>query len=322
MNYDCINTDSSSDSSSDDSIAASDIKRQKHTVVVKGEIGYREKPPKDECKVLFPSDGKLLPIIGEVSHYTEKHKDECKILFPSDGKLLPIGQVSHYTEKQIVIQSFPNTPAVNEGTVIWKGDKTFIAHIIETFGPVKTPFYSILVQSKEHANVLGLTTGDTVYVVPGDLSLTMYVFTSKLLEQKGCDASWKNDVEMPDEYQQFSDDEQETSKKKNKKQGQKQISEKKGLSPQLSSGTYHRGGTSTYPLPAYSETQYRPPSQPLMYSPNHAILPPPYPPPFFGNTYSYSPPLPFFGHTYPYPPPPPPPPPGYHPWNRFPPPLI
>ncbi|XP_064393974.1 H/ACA ribonucleoprotein complex non-core subunit NAF1-like [Halichondria panicea] len=351
-------TDSSSDSSDDSIAVASDtepIERQQSTVVdtcpkVKGEIDYRELPP----------------------------NDECKIVFPSDGKLLPIGEVSHYTEKLIVIQSFPNTPAVNEGTVLWKGDKTSIARIFETFGPVKTPFYSILVQSKEHANRLGLTTGDTVYVVPGDLSLTMYVFTSKLLEQKGCDASWKNDVEMPDEYQQFSDDEQEISKRKNKKQGQKQTSEKKGPSPQPSSGTYQRSNPSsgiyqrsnpssgtyqrsnpssgiyqqsnpssgtyqrsipstsdtyqrsnpssgtyqrsnpfnvprmvspqvgTYPLPAYSETQYRPPSQPLMYSPNHAISSPPYRPPFFG-------------HTYPYPPLPPPPP-GYHPWNRFPPP--
>ncbi len=287
-------TDSSSDSSDDSIAVASDselIERQEHTVVdtclkVKGEIDYRELPS----------------------------NDECKIVFPLDGKLLPIGEVSHYTEKLIVIKSFPSTPAVNEGTVLWKEDKTSIARIFETFGPVKTPFYSILVQSKEHASVLGLTTGDTVYVVPGDLSVTMYVFTSKLLEQKGCDASWKNDVEMPDEYQQFSDDEQETSRKKNKKQGQKQTAGK--------IGTYQRSNPSrtfdvpttrmvssqagTYPLPAYSGTQYRPPTQPLMYSPNHAISPPPYPPPFFG-------------HTYPYPPPPPPPP-GYHPWHRFPPP--
>lgn len=304
--------DSDDDTSSDDSVSlvVSDSEKNVQVVVevcpkVKGEVDYRD----------IPIDG------------------ECKIPFPTDGKLLPIGEVAHYTEKLIVIKSFPNTPAVNEGTILWREDKTSVAPIFETFGPVKTPFYSILVDSKEHGSQLGLKTGDTVYVVPGDLNLTVYVFTSKLLEEKGCDASWKNDLEMPPEYQQFSDDEQESlKKKKNKKPGQKPTytgGSSSQLSttnlPQRTSNNVHVPRTYNRPLPssrssvappvvapqvrAYPQTVPLPhfmgPPQPLLFpSPiSHMVPPslPPYPPPF--------------GHPYP------PPPPEYpHHWHQFPPP--
>ena len=290
-------SESSSDSSDDSISEASDTEH----------VG------KEERSVTYPK------VKGEVDYRDLPSEEKCDIPFPPNGKLLPIGEVSHYTEKLIVIKSFPDTPAVNDGTILWRKDKTSIARIFEIFGPVKTPFYSILVPSQAYADELGLETGDMVYVVPGDTSVTTYVFTNKLLEEKGCDASWKNDTEMPEEYQEFSDDEKESLKKqkKNKKQGPKPDSKTRNPSRQYT-GTQpvgnHFSGT---PGPNIIQSSYI--HQPL-YVGTHSAPPRhmgPYTPP---GVYPY-PPHPFSmpqEQMYPYPPPPPPPP-GYYPSPRYPP---
>ena len=269
---------------------------------------------KEERSVTYPK------VKGEVDYRDLPSEEKCDIPFPPNGKILPIGEVAHYTEKLIVIKSFPNTPAVNDGTVLWRKDKTSIARIFEIFGPVKTPFYSILVPSQAYADELGLETGDTVYVVPGDTSVTTYVFTNKLLEEKGCDASWKNDIEIPEEYQEFSDDEKESLKKqkKNKKQGPKTDS-KTGNSSRQYTGTQpvsnHFSGT---PRPNVIQSSHI--HQPL-YVGTHSVPPRHMLPYTLPGVYPYTP-HPFSmprEQMYPYPPPPPPPP-GYYPRPRYPPP--
>ena len=56
------------------------------------------------------------------------------------------------------------------------------AQIFETFGPVKSPLYSVLVESDDHASSLGLTPGQLVYVVPSNMELSRYVFTQQLMK--------------------------------------------------------------------------------------------------------------------------------------------
>lgn len=208
-------SDDESDSSSDESatllsdIELSDLKDELPNSVrscprVKGEVDYRELPS----------------------------ENDCNIPFPVEGKILPIGEVVHYTEKLVVIKSLPNTPTINEGTILWRHDKTSIAKVFETFGPVKSPFYSILVQSSDEVHQLGLNPGDIVYVVPGDLDLTTYVFTTKLLAERGCDASGKNDQEVPVECQEFSDDDEELLLRKKIKGKGKQRNEEGKVSVQ------------------------------------------------------------------------------------------
>lgn len=43
--------------------------------------------------------------------------------FPEGAQLLALGKVSHITEQLVVIQSLPDTPPVDEGTVLWSEDK-------------------------------------------------------------------------------------------------------------------------------------------------------------------------------------------------------
>ena len=55
------------------------------------------------------------------------------------------------------------------------------------------------------------------YLPGGNESLKSYVEVQKLKNEKFDDASWENDIECPREFQEFSDDEQETSFKNEKK---------------------------------------------------------------------------------------------------------
>ena len=49
--------------------------------------------------------------------------ESCDIPFPKGAKLLAIGTISHITEGLVAIQSLPNTPPVDEGTVLWSEEK-------------------------------------------------------------------------------------------------------------------------------------------------------------------------------------------------------
>ena len=244
-----------------------------------------------ELKDQLPVSDNYPKVKGEIDYRELPSQDTCEVLFPVNGQMLPIGEVSHYTEKLVVIKSFPNTPPINEGSVLWRADMKSIARVFEIFGPVKTPFYSILVQSSDHANEMGLNPGDTVYVVPGDLDLTNYVFTNKLLLEKGCDASWKNDHEVPTEYQDYSDDEQESLRRK--KGSSKQKGQRGGMNNRRNAQEMDRSGCGSVtmehsgrgsvngpPRPDIKpsiQTFHQPEPRPILYPPH--VFPVPFPVP-------------------------------------------
>ena len=156
---------------------------------------------------------------GETFYMDLPLVEPCKIPFPENGKLLPVATVSHYTEKLLVVSSLPITPPVDEGTVLWTKDKTSIAKVFETFGPVRKPFYSIRINSIADMPALGVAIGDTVFVIPDDPTHTKYVFPGELMKQKGSDASWKDDNEVPAQFWDYSDDENEQRVRGSRKKG-------------------------------------------------------------------------------------------------------
>jgi H/ACA ribonucleoprotein complex non-core subunit NAF1 len=97
----------------------------------------------------------------------------------------------------VILCSLPNTPPIDEGTILWNKARTSIAKVFETFGPVRTPFYSIRINSVSDLPSLGITFGDEVYVIPAHPTLTKYVFPQELMKWRGSDASWKDDNEIP-----------------------------------------------------------------------------------------------------------------------------
>ena len=53
--------------------------------------------------------------------------------FPEGGELIPVGVVSHITEQLVIIQGYPDTPPVDEGTVLWSEGKKSLS-MVSTLG--------------------------------------------------------------------------------------------------------------------------------------------------------------------------------------------
>ncbi|XP_037233466.1 H/ACA ribonucleoprotein complex non-core subunit NAF1 [Falco rusticolus] len=247
--------------------------------------------------------------------------EELSIILPDDVELELFGTVSSIIEQLVIIESLRGLPAVNEESIIFKEDRQAAGKIFEIFGPVLHPFYVLRFNSSEHIKEKGINVHDSMYFVPSVEDFTQYIFAEKLKQEKGSDASWKNDQEPPPEALDFSDDEKEREAKQKKKkpqsQGRKKLksetnvsSDNEGLhqSMQQPASSYSRGyrgrGFSRGPYPPLSgpprflRMQVRPPQ---VYSSDNrmhqesAVFPQPHrkenptmqqypsPPPVFGS---------------------------------------
>lgn len=56
----------------------------------------------------------------------------------------------------------------------------FPLQIFETFGPVKLPYYNVRKCPTTELKDLGISVGDTVFVVPSSDAMTKYVFTDRI----------------------------------------------------------------------------------------------------------------------------------------------
>ncbi|ESO89224.1 hypothetical protein LOTGIDRAFT_229116 [Lottia gigantea] len=150
--------------------------------------------------------------------------DELKINLAKDEKLLLIGQVSGIVNTLVVIQSLPDTPALNEDSVFFYEDRKVFGQVFETFGPVSKPFYSIRFNTIEDIKNKKINIGDKVYCAPNLEDITQYIFLDQLRQIKGSDASWKDNNEPPERCLDYSDDESER-RSKSKRKGEKEIKE-------------------------------------------------------------------------------------------------
>nr|XP_005299413.2 H/ACA ribonucleoprotein complex non-core subunit NAF1 isoform X2 [Chrysemys picta bellii] len=148
--------------------------------------------------------------------------EDLTIILPEDVELKPFGTVSSIIEQLVIIESLKGLPPVNEESIIFKGDRHAAGKIYEIFGPVLHPFYVLLFNSPEHIEAKGINIQDTVYFAPSVEDFTQYIFTEKLKQEKGSDASWQHDQEPPPEALDFSDDEMERQGKPKKKKARNQ----------------------------------------------------------------------------------------------------
>lgn len=140
-------------------------------------------------------------------------------------------------------------------------------------GPVKKPFYTIRVSPTDTT----LVPGQEVFVANDDKELTKFIFTDDLMKEKGCDASWKDDYEIPPELQEPSDDEEE-KKKHGRREGGRNKKNLKNV--QRRNNTNQR----------YGRSVLLPPSAPF---PPPLSFPVPPPPPFSMSS------IPFNGYSLP-----------------------
>ncbi|NXO82561.1 NAF1 protein, partial [Sitta europaea] len=149
------------------------------------------------------------------------------VVLPDNVEMKLFGTVSTIIEQLVIIESLRGLPPVDEDTIIFKEDRQAAGKIFEIFGPVSHPFYVIRFNSREHIKETGINVQDSMYFAPSVEDFTQYIFAEKLKQDKGSDASWKNDEEPPPEALDFSDDEKEREAKQKKKkprsQGRKKV---------------------------------------------------------------------------------------------------
>jgi H/ACA ribonucleoprotein complex non-core subunit NAF1 len=126
-----------------------------------------------------------------------------------DDELNKIGSVHSIVESLVVVQSRPMLPALDTDSVLWRSNRQPLGAIFETFGPVQSPFYSVRFQSPEQVHKTGISVGESIFYALNNAQFTKYVFTHHLMQQKGSDASWTDDIEPPLGALDFSDDEKE-----------------------------------------------------------------------------------------------------------------
>ncbi|XP_065146204.1 uncharacterized protein naf1 [Paramisgurnus dabryanus] len=164
---------------------------------------------------LKTQDELLIEDLPEVENLT--------ISLPDDAELEAIGTISSIVEQLVIVESYKNTRALNEDSVLFGNNKNSIGKVFEVFGPVCQPYYVLRFNSKEDIDKKDLKIQDPVYFAPKIKDFTDYIFTERLKSTKGSDASWKNDQEPPPEALEFSDDEQERlAKHKLKEQKRRQ----------------------------------------------------------------------------------------------------
>ncbi|KAM9193129.1 H/ACA ribonucleoprotein complex non-core subunit NAF1 isoform 1-T1 [Mergus octosetaceus] len=148
--------------------------------------------------------------------------EDLSLILPDNIELKLFGTVSSIIEQLVIIESVRGLPPINEESIIFKEDRQAAGKIFEIFGPVMHPFYVLRFNSAEHIKEKSINVRDNMYFAPSVQDFTQYIFAEKLRQEKGSDASWKNDQEPPPEALDYSDDEKEREAKQRKKKAQNQ----------------------------------------------------------------------------------------------------
>lgn len=99
------------------------------------------------------------------------------------------------------------------------GNRT-LGQVFDVMGNVASPIYCVRFNSADDINRKCLAIGMKVYVAP-QTKYTKIIVLSDLMKQKGCDASWENDNEVPEDCNEFSDDEEERMARRKNAQKQR-----------------------------------------------------------------------------------------------------
>ncbi|KAL7669799.1 hypothetical protein ACOME3_004746 [Neoechinorhynchus agilis] len=232
-----IRTISSSSESSDDSFIRNLLDKSRSVV-------------KDEKLIK-----KQFEIIEEQNSYVVEDlppiEDITLFVDPTHDRLERLGTIVSTVDQIVTIQSEPialhtqvNVPGrgamkintVDEGTVVFDKFGSSVGRVNDVIGPIVRPYYTMKAITE-----IKMSIGQEVFYLPNDRDLTVYLLSEavrnrdinvekvaavsnvpELLEitKKGCDASWRNDEEMPADKAEFSDDEAERSHKKANKRKQ------------------------------------------------------------------------------------------------------
>jgi H/ACA ribonucleoprotein complex non-core subunit NAF1 len=140
-----------------------------------------------------------------------------------DEAIVPIGDVVSVVGDVVVVQSLPNTPPLDEESILCLETRQGLAAIEEVFGPVAAPLYAFRAPSEVSGE--GAEGGADTAVLPDDVKVGTRIYVvegrSRVIQtaglySKGYDNSGQNDEEVDDD--EYSDDEKEAEAKKQRKQ--------------------------------------------------------------------------------------------------------
>lgn len=216
INVDDISSDDSSEGSSTEeslSDSSSNESSDEHEI---SNIDYNDGEDEDEDSNEGP--------VKSVHEIT----DEKAPSLPDNYEISPnapieeIGEVTGLVENTMIIKARTSGEfrILQEKSVFCFEDRTVIGPLFEIFGRVQQPVYSVKFNSEEQFLKFKDSKGKTVYYVVPD---SQFLYTDSIKHIKGTDASNCHDEELPEEEQEYSDDEKELAaklakkKKKNKK---------------------------------------------------------------------------------------------------------
>lgn len=212
-------SDSSSDSDSDtDSSSDSDAEEEEEDEEeehVKRKGAYDIDDEDDE------GDAISGPIISKNETLNEKAPT-----LPEDYKIdenTPIelvGEIIGLVDNNVIIKANLSGEfrVLKENSVFCFKDRSVIGPLFETFGRVQQPVYSVKFNSSEEFEKFKDKKGEQVYYVVLD---SQFLYTDAIKHIKGTDASNCHDEELPEEEQEYSDDEKESAAKSGKKKKNK-----------------------------------------------------------------------------------------------------
>lgn len=94
--------------------------------------------------------------------------------------------------------------------------RTTLGKVFDVIGQISDPLYCIRFNSNKEIQEKGIAVGMPVYCAPQS-EYTSFIILSEIMKYQGSDASWKNDIEPPEKYVDYSDDEQERSARKSRR---------------------------------------------------------------------------------------------------------
>lgn len=121
----------------------------------------------------------------------------------------------------VLVESLPNFAAVDIDTVLFldKGNRT-LGQVFDVMGNVASPIYCVRFNKAQDIIDKNISNGTIVYVAP-KTEHTNFIVLSELMNQRGTDASWEDDIEPPAGLGDFSDDEEERTARRAHNQKQR-----------------------------------------------------------------------------------------------------
>ncbi|XP_054711729.1 H/ACA ribonucleoprotein complex non-core subunit NAF1-like [Uloborus diversus] len=132
-----------------------------------------------------------------------------------EDEIKEVGKVYAIIEKLVVVRSYKDERPLDIDSILFLTSEKPLGKVFDVFGPIGEPFYSVRFNSTEDITEKNVVVDAPVFFAPSRPEpITRYVFLEQLQNQKGSDASWKDNNEPPEEHLDYSDDEQESLARK------------------------------------------------------------------------------------------------------------